>query len=201
MRSAQRACSGPAKDAGNQQVFFQFLEGRDSTYLTLHLQICLNCAQNISLAKAHISQTNPPIYETLVSSLENFQVLRQANSGASTLEAGSPEQPVHEDDAHLQICREMSHWGSDRTSPTQFGYPAKGRGVIEYHDGTNSVTILSEILSRKRPRKLVRIVIEDPKISRGVVQAPGGLEVGLDEADIAYLHHKGALILPEPNLW
>jgi len=95
----------------------------------------------------------------------------------------------------------MSHWGSDSTYPTQFGYPKKGRGVIEYHDGTSSVTILSEILGRKRPRKLVRIVIEDPKSPPGIAQAQSGLESGLDEAEIAYIQHKEALILPEPILW
>lgn len=141
--------------------------------------------------------------ETPNTNFESFRIVRQANAGASTFEAsaGLPEQPVHEEDAHLQICREMSHWGSDSTSPTQFGYPKKGRGVIEYHDGTSSVTILSEILGRKRPRKLVRIVIEDPISPLGGPRAESGLESSLDEADIAYIQHKGALILPDLNLW
>ena len=43
--------------------------------------------------------------ETPNTNFESFRIVRQANSGASTFEAnaGLPEQPVHEEDAHLQI--------------------------------------------------------------------------------------------------
>lgn len=99
---------------------------------------------------------------------------------------------VREDETQLHMCREMSQWGSDASSPTRLGLMNQGREVIEYHGGTNCMTILSEVFAKAPPKRLVRIVLSNQNPNPG---QPREL-LGLDEADVEYLNRKGAFIVP-----
>ena len=58
----------------------------------------------------------------------------------------------------------MSQWQSAAPlgTPTSSSPQSKGQEIMEYHGGTNSMTILSEVLGRAPPKRLVRIVLRDP---------------------------------------
>jgi hypothetical protein len=104
---------------------------------------------------------------------------------------------VGEEDSQLQICREMSQWGTDASSPTRMGQLDRGREVIEYHDGINSITILGEIFGQKHSKRLVRIVLKDPDPPQGKQRELSGL----DDVDAEYLQRKGAFNLPPRQTW
>ncbi|KAF9889082.1 hypothetical protein FE257_008059 [Aspergillus nanangensis] len=114
--------------------------------------------------------------------------------------SSSPSQEsegVGEDESQLQICREMAEWnaGFPVAAPTSSS-PGKGREVIEYHGGVNSVTILSQALRRAPPKRLVKIILRDPTPKPGQQ-----LELdGLDDADNQYLQRKGAFDLPPADV-
>ncbi|KAL2703936.1 hypothetical protein AAEP93_005007 [Penicillium crustosum] len=118
-----------------------------------------------------------------------------SESASSSTQVG---QPVGENDFQLQVCREMSQWQSAAPlgTPTSSSPQSKGQEIMEYHGGTNSMTILSEVLGRAPPKRLVRIVLRDPGSDpRHQLES-----TGLDDADIEYLQRKGALDLPPPHL-
>lgn len=104
---------------------------------------------------------------------------------------------VPEEDSQLQICREMSQWRTDATSPTRMGLLSQDREVIEYHDGTNSITILGEVFAQECPRRLVRILLRDPHSTTGKTPEMASLE----KADREYLQTKGAFDLPPREAW
>ncbi|KAL2832190.1 hypothetical protein BJY01DRAFT_254008 [Aspergillus pseudoustus] len=145
----------------------------------------------------------PPVPPHRAGSVASFPaLLAHSPFGCSSSPDSSPTQagePVGEDESQLQICREMSQWqsGQPPTAPTAAIPPTKGHEVIEYHGGMNSVTILSEVLGRAPPKRLVRIVLRDPVSHHTGPQ----LELnGLDEADMEYLQRKGAFETPAPEI-
>jgi hypothetical protein len=119
----------------------------------------------------------------------------QCTADVCTRTDGSPSQSseaVPEDESQLQICREMSQWGTDTVSPTKIKPLDQGREVIEYYGGTNQVTILSEVFAKGAPKRLVRIVLSEQNVVPGQQREL----LGLDQADVEYLQCKGAFITP-----
>ena len=108
-------------------------------------------------------------------------------------------QAVRQEDTLLEMCREMSQWGSDTSLPTLVGQADEGLEVVEYHDGTNSMTILGEVFGqgRKHRRSLVRVVLPNSNHHHGQT----GELSGLDDADVGFLRKKGALDLPPRKIW
>jgi hypothetical protein len=120
---------------------------------------------------------------------------QQAPQEIHTVVRESPA--VSEEDAHLKICQEMSKRVADSVSPTQLGQPTQGREIIEYHGGTNSMTILAEVLGQKQPKRLVRITLQESERPHDSPQ-PGA---GLDRADAEYLDKKGVFTIPPRCCW
>jgi hypothetical protein len=123
----------------------------------------------------------------------------QANSAVGPDRQSSAEESpsVLEQDAHLQICEEMSRWRSSVSSPTQLGRSTLGREVLEYHGGVNPITILGQVLGKNRPRRLVRIFLKDSESSADQVHALPNV----DPSDMEYLQRKGAFNLPPSRTW
>jgi hypothetical protein len=68
---------------------------------------------------------------------------------------------------------------------------------IEYHDGTNSITILSEALGPVAPIRLVQNITRKSNLWMGQQREI----VALDDEDAGYLYRKGAFTLPRPEIW
>lgn len=68
----------------------------------------------------------------------------------------------------------------------------------EYRDGTNSITILSEVLSPgAAPSQLVQEGGNDPN---AMVDQDWWL-IGVDDIDTEYLSRKGAFTFPPQDIW
>jgi hypothetical protein len=68
---------------------------------------------------------------------------------------------------------------------------------IECHDGTNSVTILSEVLGPVAPIQLTQSITRKSNLwmeHQHEIAALG-------DEDASYLHRKGAFMLPRPEIW
>lgn len=106
---------------------------------------------------------------------------------------------VPDEDACLQVFREMSRWeptaGSE--SPLAPRLKAGNREVVEYQGVTNSITILGEVLAPRHPRRLVRIHLRDSGQTANQHDPLDGLEI----ADREFLRAKGALSLPDTDIW
>ncbi|SLM35324.1 hypothetical protein LPUS_04542 [Lasallia pustulata] len=105
----------------------------------------------------------------------------EISEGVDALSQQEPFLAVREEDTHLQMCRDMTHWCSAPSLPTFVGHLDQGRELIEYHDGTNSITILGEVFGQgqKHLRRLVRILLKNPDLPH----AKHGELSGLDDAD------------------
>lgn len=77
-----------------------------------------------------------------------------------------------------------------------------GRDVVEYHNGTDYLSILGEALSCNRRRKLTRIVVDDKVMDMEAIVPSPNLEnardelSGLDASDREYLLKKGVFTMP-----
>jgi hypothetical protein len=67
----------------------------------------------------------------------------------------------------------------------------------EYHDGTNSISILSEALGLVAPIRLVQNITRKSNLWMGQQREI----VALDDEDAGYLYRKGAFTLPRPEIW
>lgn len=127
--------------------------------------------------------------------LPQFENQAQSSTNIPTETDASPSgnsEAVPEDESQLQICREMSLWGTDAVTATRIKPLDQGREVIEYYGGTNQITILSDVFAKGSPKRLVRIVLSDQNLIPGQEREL----FGLDAADIDYLHRKGAFLTP-----
>lgn len=95
---------------------------------------------------------------------------------------------VQEHNAQLQICREIASGRSEGDTPRL----KQGREVIEYHDGTSSITILSKVFGNPQSKKVVRIVLRDYEGNLSQQREFSGLET----ADLEYLQKKEVFVLP-----
>ena len=116
-------------------------------------------------------------------------------NGSSSLHIDSSAHAVLQEDSQLEICREMSQWGSDFTVRTNVGEAEQGQEILEYHDGINSVTILGDVFGRKSPRKFVRIVLRD----RDAKEQQGVSDPDADSRE--WLRKRGAFTLPSNEAW
>ncbi|GIZ44935.1 hypothetical protein CKM354_000811900 [Cercospora kikuchii] len=71
----------------------------------------------------------------------------------------------------------------------------RGREVIEYHDGTNPMSILSAALGIQKTRRRVRIIVQDAD----GLQDPSPDVAGLDRLDAEYLSRRGAFDFPSAD--
>jgi hypothetical protein len=97
-----------------------------------------------------------------------------------------------ETESQLHLCQEMSQWGKNKTVSTRPYTLNHGQEKIEYHSGTNSITILSGIFAEKYPRRFIRTVVRN----QGGVGRQDMELLGIDSIDIEYLHRKNAFLLP-----
>jgi len=131
--------------------------------------------------------------ETECSDHNSRPVREPVSDGEMRREAPNQSSPVvEEEDADLQVCREIFQKGNDTLSPAPAGRLDGGREIIEFHDGIDSITILGEVFGQKQPSRLVRIVLKNPNPSTG----DPGERAGLDALDLEYLRRKGAFTLP-----
>lgn len=100
---------------------------------------------------------------------------------------------VQEHNAQLQICREIASGRSEGDTPRL----KQGREVIEYHDGTSSITILSKVFGNPQSKKVVRIVLRDYEGNLSQQREFSGLET----ADLEYLQKKEVFVLPPRPVW
>ncbi|KAH8807487.1 fungal-specific transcription factor domain-containing protein [Xylogone sp. PMI_703] len=106
---------------------------------------------------------------------------------------------VAEEDSMLQTCQQMSNAGSDTASTMSVDWQhQRVQEVIEYHDGVSSVTILSDVLTKNRPKRLVRIRLKDSYPQGGLLDANESSQ--LDEEDLGHLQRKGAFTLPPHSI-
>jgi hypothetical protein len=114
-----------------------------------------------------------------------------------TASQDSAEKSALEDDATLEICRELTQRNVDISFHDTVPNLSHGREVVEYHDTLNPVTILSRALGNHGPRKLVRLILRDSQ--------PGTTDAhdfyGLDPVDLEFLQKKGAFSLPSTSVW
>ncbi|EXJ66163.1 uncharacterized protein A1O5_10779 [Cladophialophora psammophila CBS 110553] len=91
----------------------------------------------------------------------------------------------------------MTRWDEEVTSPTRREHLSQGREVMEYHGGTNQMTILSEVLGRLRPKRFVRIVLSDTLPSMPNVCSTLRPDLTrMDKVDREYLKKKRAFDFP-----
>ena len=118
-----------------------------------------------------------------------------STNASSLLRDDSSVHAVPQEDSQLEICREMSQWGSDFTVRTNVGQADQGQEILEYHDGVNSVTILGDVFGRKAPRKFVRIVLRD----KDAQEQQGVPNPDADSRE--WLRKRGAFTLPSNEAW
>ncbi|KAK6365164.1 hypothetical protein LTS17_011396 [Exophiala oligosperma] len=99
---------------------------------------------------------------------------------------------VEEEDAHLQMYREIFQWPVDVVSPMRLAQRENGREVIELLEGQHSIAILGEAFGHNQQGRLVRIVLKDPG---GPGDQPRN-HPQLDAIDYRYLQQKSAFNLP-----
>ncbi|PPJ50280.1 hypothetical protein CBER1_04886 [Cercospora berteroae] len=73
-----------------------------------------------------------------------------------------------------------------------FSHDTRGREVIEYHDGTNPMSIWSAALGAQKTQRRVRIIVQDVDS----LQCPSPDVAGLDRLDAEYLSRRGAFDFP-----
>ncbi|RFU29310.1 hypothetical protein B7463_g7038, partial [Scytalidium lignicola] len=106
---------------------------------------------------------------------------------------------VAEEDSMLQTCQQMSNSGSDTSSTMSADWQhQRVQELIEYHDGISSVTILSDIFAKNRPKRLVRIRLKDSRSQSGLLEGNGLSQP--DEEDMNHLQRKGAFTLPDHSV-
>lgn len=76
-------------------------------------------------------------------------------------------------------------------------FPKECDKKIEYHDGANSITILSDALGRVAPIRLVQSVVRKSNIWMEQQREIAAL----DDEDVAYLYRKGTFTLPGREIW
>ncbi|CZR65931.1 uncharacterized protein PAC_15831 [Phialocephala subalpina] len=114
-----------------------------------------------------------------------------------------PPTVVYEEDAYLRICQAMANGSALSPSESPSTQASQSREIVEYHEGTDSISILSGVIGQTRQKKLVRLVVSEPQSScqfptpeRTNEEQPSVKYGSHDNADIQFLSKKGVFDLP-----
>ncbi|RFU28806.1 hypothetical protein B7463_g7554, partial [Scytalidium lignicola] len=177
-----------AKLASKEKTLYESrrLKNRSSTSRSLDLQPNDQLERSRS-PSTHITPNND--LRTTMSSITPSS--RMESSDADQV------QSITESQSYLQLCQQIAN-GQRLPSPGRMlGIQSPGREVIDYHSGRHYISILGGIITQDRARRLTRLVIEDHKKLTGHHELDSRGELaGLDDADISFLHAKGAFNFP-----